>query len=71
VGWIVWNLPQASESRVSDELQRLGYISLFFPVFYLGTSWAISLMYWNKQLLGRRKLLRAAPWDGSSRSTEA
>ena len=50
--WIVWNLPRGSESRVSDSTLRLAYLSLFFPVFYLGTSWAISVMYWKKQFLG-------------------
>jgi phosphatidylcholine synthase len=70
VGWIVWNLPQGSETRVTDWTERLAYVSLFYPVFYLGASWTISLLYWKKHLEGKRKLPRAALLDGLSRSTE-
>jgi phosphatidylcholine synthase len=51
VGWIVWNLPRGSESRLRDSTLPLAYISLVFPAFYLGASWVISVMYWKKQLL--------------------
>jgi phosphatidylcholine synthase len=68
--WIVWDLPRGSEWRPSDSTVRLAYLSLFYPIIYLGTSWAISLMYWKKQLLGKRKLPRAAPLDAPARLTE-
>jgi phosphatidylcholine synthase len=63
VGWIVWNLPQGSESRVSDSVQPVGLFSLFYPAFYLGASWTISVMYWNKLLNAQRKRLRASALD--------
>jgi phosphatidylcholine synthase len=63
VCWIVWNLPQGAEMHISESTQRLGYLSLFYPVFYLGTSWTISVIYWNKQLRSKRKIPRAAGLD--------
>jgi len=71
LGWVVWNLPQGSESHVSDSTLRLAYLSLFFPVFYLAASWAISLAYWKKLLDAKRKLPRPALVDGLPRSTES
>jgi len=68
--WIVWDLPRGGESHQSDSTLRLAYLSLFYPIFYLGTSWAISLMYWKKQLIGKRKSPRAAPLDAPTRFSE-
>ncbi len=64
---VIWGLPQSGESRPGDSTQRLAYLSLFYPIFYLGVSWAISLMYWKKQLVGKRRVLRAATADSPSR----
>ncbi len=68
--WIVWDLPRSSEIHQSASTLRLAYLSLFYPVFYLGTSWAISLVHWKKQLLGKRKPPRDAPLDATSRLSE-
>jgi len=64
--WIVWDLPRGAASRPSDSVVRLTYLSLFYPIFYLGASWAISLMYWHEQLGGKQKPPRAAPLDAQS-----
>jgi phosphatidylcholine synthase len=69
VGWIIWNLPQGSESRVSDTILQLAYLSLFFPAFYLGASWIISIVYWKKSLHGMLRHARAVSLDAPSRST--
>lgn len=70
LGWIVWNLPRGSEPRISDLTRWLAYVSLFYPVFYLGASWMISLDYWKKQLRNKRKLPRALPAGDSLRASE-
>ncbi len=67
---IVWDLPRGSETHQSASSLRLAYFSLFYPLFYLAASWAISLMYWKKQLLGKRKPPRTAPLDATSRLSE-
>ncbi len=69
--WIVWDLPRTSGLHLSAYTLRLAYLSLFYPLFYLGASWAISLMHWKKQLLGKRKIRRATPLDAPSRCSEA
>jgi phosphatidylcholine synthase len=58
VASIVWNLPQGTESSVGESTAQLGCISLFYPAFYLGTSWVISVMHWRKQLMGQQKVIR-------------
>jgi len=70
VCWIVWNLPQGTESRISDSTLLLGYVSLCYPVFYLGASWTISVIYWKKQLRGKRKQRRASAVDEPFRAAE-
>ncbi len=70
LGWIVWNLPHGAESRVSDSVHQLAYMSLFYPVFYLGVSWTIGVIALKKQLRGKWKLPRTAPVAESIRSSE-
>lgn len=70
LGWLVWNLPQGTESHASNLTQRLAYVSLVYPIFYLGASWTISVIYWKKQLRGQRKLSRPAPAGESFRPSE-
>jgi phosphatidylcholine synthase len=55
VCWLIWKLPSGSESRVSDSVWQLAIISLVYPLYYLGVSWAISLAHWRKQWLRHRK----------------
>jgi phosphatidylcholine synthase len=71
VAWIVWNLPQGSESRVEGATLQLAYLSLFFPAFYLGASWTISVVYWKNQLYGMRQHARSLSLDAPSRSSQA
>jgi len=55
VGWMIWKLPNSSESRVSESTLQLALVSLIYPLYYLGVSWAISLIHWRKQWLRRPK----------------
>jgi phosphatidylcholine synthase len=57
---ILWDAPlDGSTGRLlSAEAQRqLVLVSLFFPIYYLGVSWALSLRRW----LVKRKQVRIAP----------
>ena len=55
--WILWCLPA---SQLSDgQTQQVGFVSLFFPVYYLAVSWMISLKFWRTR--------RLAPASGSTR----
>jgi len=48
--WILGRLPDVPpEGRHADDMTCiLTVISLFFPVYYLGMSWLVSLRLWNK-----------------------
>jgi hypothetical protein len=39
-------------------------VSLIYPLYYLGVSWAISVIYWRKQWLRRQKIAHAEPVNG-------
>jgi phosphatidylcholine synthase len=45
--WVIWSLPHGGQSRVNRTTLLLAWISLFYPLFYLGVSWAVSLAYWR------------------------
>jgi phosphatidylcholine synthase len=48
--WLIWKLPTAAGGgRLSSSILLWGWASLFYPVFYLGVSWAISLAHWKKR----------------------
>jgi phosphatidylcholine synthase len=48
--WIIWNLPHGDSSRLDPTTLRVAWISMVYPVFYLGASWLISLAYWRRRL---------------------
>jgi phosphatidylcholine synthase len=46
---LVWNfLEDSSASRLDPTMLRVAWASLIYPMFYLGASWVISLVYWLK-----------------------
>jgi phosphatidylcholine synthase len=54
VAWLIWTLPRGGESHMSESTLRLAVVSLVYPLYYLGVSWAISVLHWRKQWLHRR-----------------
>ncbi len=56
--WVIWKLP--SGSRVAPERVDLatGAGLAVYPLFYLGVSWAISVIHWRKQLSHRQSCVR-------------
>jgi phosphatidylcholine synthase len=55
IGVIIWLLPTRAGATPSRTTQALAVVSLFYPVFYLGASWTISVLHWRKQALLRRE----------------
>ena len=54
VGYLIWKLPVGDASRLSESTVQLALLSLLYPLYYLGVSWAISVMHWRKQWSHRR-----------------
>jgi phosphatidylcholine synthase len=50
LGWLIWSLPVSGSPRDIPSTRRLAIVSLAYPIFYMGTSWIITLMHWS----GRR-----------------
>jgi phosphatidylcholine synthase len=46
VVWLIWNLPVASNPRLDSTTTTLAFLSLFYPIFYMGASWYITLTHW-------------------------
>jgi phosphatidylcholine synthase len=55
VGAVIWLLPTSDSATSGLPARTLAYFSLFYPAFYLGLSWAISLRHWGRQALLRRE----------------
>lgn len=51
--WILFALPDQLPPWEDDWLRTLALISLFFPAFYLGASWLITLRIWKLKKRGR------------------
>ncbi len=51
---VLWRLPadEATGGPGGTAARRLGYVSLFYPVFYMGASWAVSLRLWLRRRVG-------------------
>jgi phosphatidylcholine synthase len=47
--WLIWKLPHEGETAVSPSTIQWAWISLYYPIFYLAVSWAISLAHWQKR----------------------
>ena len=49
LGWIIWDLPGGSGSRLDPMTLRVAWASLSYPVLYFVASWAISLAHWSRR----------------------
>lgn len=50
LGWLIWRLPTSPGTPIDSATFNLTLISLFFPVFYMGVSWIISVIHWRKRM---------------------
>jgi len=48
LGWLIWSLPASTTPRHDPSIQRLAVATLFYPVFYLGVSWIVTLNHWTR-----------------------
>ena len=47
--WLIWRLPRDGQSALDATTRCVAWISLLYPVFYLGVSWVISVAHWRKR----------------------
>ena len=52
VAWLLWSLPVGTDPRQDPSVVRLALASLFYPVFYMGVSWFITLNHWLRRAPG-------------------
>jgi phosphatidylcholine synthase len=45
--WVIWRLPSGGQTQLDLTTMRLAWISLVYPLFYLGVSWWISVVHWR------------------------
>jgi phosphatidylcholine synthase len=43
--WLIWNLPTGSNPRLDTTTTTLAFVSLTYPIFYMGASWYITLSH--------------------------
>jgi phosphatidylcholine synthase len=48
--WLIWQLPRGGSASLDSTTLLWAWISLSYPLFYLGVSWAISVAHWRKRL---------------------
>ena len=53
LAWLLWRLLSSPAPRLDPPIQRMAVVSLFYPVFYLGASWIVTLMHWRKPAVER------------------
>ena len=49
--WLIWELPREANARFDTTTMQWAWISLSYPLFYLGVSLAISVAHWRKRLM--------------------
>jgi phosphatidylcholine synthase len=47
--WIIFKLPGDTGSRLDPTTLKVAWISLSYPLLYLGASWYISVAYWTRR----------------------
>jgi phosphatidylcholine synthase len=47
--WLIWKLPHDGAVGFGPATMQWAWISLSYPLFYLGVSWAISVTHWRKR----------------------
>jgi phosphatidylcholine synthase len=48
--WLIWKLPRDGAVSFDSTTMFWAWLSLAYPLFYLGVSWAVSAAYWRKRL---------------------
>jgi phosphatidylcholine synthase len=56
--WILWTMP--AEMSADSSTRPLALWSLFFPVWYLGASWILSVRFWRRKRRRKRDRMSAA-----------
>jgi phosphatidylcholine synthase len=51
--WLLWKLPTQPDQSLDTTTVAVAWASMFYPVFYLGVSWYISIAYWKNQRTAR------------------
>jgi phosphatidylcholine synthase len=46
---VIWRLPHGGQAQVDESTLLMAWISLTYPVFYLGVSWALTAAHWRKR----------------------
>jgi len=49
LAYLLWSLPSSTSPRTDSSIQRIALVSLFYPVFYMGVSWTITLSHWSRR----------------------
>jgi phosphatidylcholine synthase len=47
--WVIWKLPHGGATQLEESTLWLAWISLVYPLFYLGVSWWISVIHWRNR----------------------
>src|SRR3954451_6424239 len=47
--WLIWTLPIGSNPRLDSTTTTLAFVSLSYPIFYMGASWYITLIHWQRK----------------------
>ena len=47
--WLIWNCRTGEMPPSMRSTLRWAWSRWFYPLFYLGVSWAISVAYWRKR----------------------
>jgi phosphatidylcholine synthase len=50
--WVIWSLPHGGRTTLDETTLRLAWISLVYPLSYLGVSWWISVVHWRNGAKG-------------------
>jgi phosphatidylcholine synthase len=49
MAYLFWSLPSGSSPRNDPSIQRIALVSLFYPVFYVGVSWLVTLSHRSRR----------------------
>ncbi len=51
LGWVLWGMPSLETFRTATtapQFRNVAVASLFYPAFYMGASWVVSVRHWTK-----------------------
>jgi phosphatidylcholine synthase len=56
MGWLLWCVLESTTPRADPRIQRLAVATLFYPLFYLGASWLVSVKQWGQTTLEQKTI---------------